>query len=117
MRILFVAAKFPYPPLRGYQVRAYHQLRLLSRSHQVTLVCFSANGLPADRAVASRLCDEVIVVPHRTAGMISGLCGGVLAERPMQTALHETPAMRGAITRLLGEKRHDLVHVQLARMA
>jgi sugar transferase (PEP-CTERM/EpsH1 system associated) len=117
MRILFVAAKFPHPPLRGYQVRAYHQLRLLSRRHQVTLVCFSANGRSADRSVASRLCEEIVVVPHRTAGMISGLCGGVLAGRPMQTAVHETPAMRSAIGRLLGEKRHDLIHVQLARMA
>jgi hypothetical protein len=49
--------------------------------------------------------------------MAAGLCGGVLAGRPLQTAMHETPAMRRAVGRLLAERRHDLVHVQLARMA
>lgn len=118
MRILFVTAKSPHLPLRGYQVRAHHQLRLLSRRHRVTLVCFSSDeSASADRAAAALLCEEVIVVAHRTAGMLAGLCGGTLAGRPMQTAMHETPAMRRTIGRLLAEKRHDLVHVQLARMA
>ncbi len=118
MRILFIAAKPPNPPLRGYQVRAYHQLRLLSRRHRVTLVCFSSGeSASVDRTAAAPLCEEVIVVPHRAAGMIAGLCGGILAGRPLQTAMHETLAMRRAVRRLLGERRHDLVHVQLARMA
>lgn len=118
MRILFIAAKPPDPPLRGYQLRAHYQLRLLSRRHRVTLVCFSdGEGAPANRAAAAALCEEVIVVPYSAAGMVAGLCAGMLAGRPMQTAMHETPAMRRVVGRLLAEKRHDLVHVQLARMA
>ena len=38
MRILFVAARHPSPPLRGDQVRAWNQVRVLSRRHQVTVV-------------------------------------------------------------------------------
>ncbi len=118
MRILFIAAKPPEPPLRGYQLRAYHQLRLLSRRHRVTLVCFGdGEGASANHAATAPLCEDAIVVPHRAAGMIAGLCRGLPAGRPMQTAMHETRAMRRAVGRLLAEKRHDLVHVQLARMA
>ena len=118
MRILFIAAKPPDPPLRGYQLRAHHQLRLLGRRHRVTLLCFGGGkDAPADDAAAAPLCEETIVVPYRAAGMAAGLCGGVLAGRPLQTAMHETPAMRRAVGRLLAEQRHDLVHVQLARMA
>lgn len=118
MRILFIAAKPPDPPLRGYQLRAHHQLRLLGRRHRVTLLCFGGGkDAPADDATAGPLCEETIVVPYRAAGMVAGLCGGVLAGRPLQTAMHETPAMRRAVGRLLAERRHDLVHVQLARMA
>jgi sugar transferase (PEP-CTERM/EpsH1 system associated) len=118
VRILFIAAKPPHPPLRGYQVRAHHQLRLLSRRHRVTLLCFSSSeDASANRVAAAPLCEEVIVVPHRAAGMAAGLCGGILAGRPLQTAMHETPAMRSAVARLLGDRRHDLIHVQLARMA
>lgn len=118
MRILFISPKPPDSPLRGYQLRAHHQLRLLSRRHRVTLICFGdGEGTPANGAAAADLCEEVIVVPYRAAEMVAGLCGGMLAGRPMQTAMHETPAMRRAVGRLLAEKRHDLVHVQLARMA
>ncbi|HLJ43400.1 MAG TPA: glycosyltransferase [Candidatus Binataceae bacterium] len=117
MRILFIAAKPPDPPLRGYQLRAHHQLRLLGRRHRVTLLCFGGSkDAPADDVAAAPLCEETIVVPYRAAGMAAGLCG-VLAGRPLQTAMYETPAMRRAVGRLLAERRHDLVHVQLARMA
>ena len=42
MRILFIAAKPPNPPLRPYQLWAHHQLRLLCRRHRVTLLCSAA---------------------------------------------------------------------------
>lgn len=42
MRILLVAARFPDPLLSGCQVRAYPQLRLPSRRHKISLVCFTA---------------------------------------------------------------------------
>ena len=109
IRILFIAAKPPDPPLRSYQLRAHHQLRLLGRRHRVTLLCFGGGkDAPADDAAAAPLCEETIVVPYSAAGMAAGLCGGVLTGRPLQTAIHETPAMRRAVGRLLAERRHDL---------
>ena len=45
MKILFLSTWFPYPPDNGSKIRAYHLLRALRRSHQVTLVAFRpANG-------------------------------------------------------------------------
>lgn len=85
MKILFIAAKPPDPPLRGYQLRAHHQLRLLGRRHRVTLLCFGGGkDAPADDAAAAPLCEETIVVPYSAAGMVAGLCGGVLTGRPLQ---------------------------------
>jgi glycosyltransferase involved in cell wall biosynthesis len=45
MRILFLSTWFPYPPNNGSRIRAYHLLRALGDSHQVTLVAFR----PVDR--------------------------------------------------------------------
>src|SRR5262249_2987685 len=36
---------------------------------------------------------------------------------PVQACIYETPELRSAVARLLNERRHDLVHAQLARMA
>lgn len=118
MRILFIASRFPYPPLRGYQLRAHHQLRLLNVNHQVTLVCFSgADSSPETEENVRQHCYEVITVPYRPATMLARLCTGFLRGRPIQSAFHETSAMRRVIARLLSEQRHDLIHVQLSRMA
>lgn len=118
MRILFVAARFPYPALLGYQVRALHQLRLLSRRHRITLLSFTVGALrDADRRVVAELCDETVTVPLRRLDMVRALVRGATSDRPLQASLFETAPMREALRALLAEGRHDLLHLQLARMA
>jgi len=56
-------------------------------------------------------------VPHPVTAMIAGLGRGLVSDRPLQIGLYEAPRMRRALFQLLAERRHDLVHVQLARMA
>ncbi len=56
MRVLFLSTWFPYPPDNGSRIRAYHLLRALGRSHQVTLVTFRpANGGTNGQFLISRL--------------------------------------------------------------
>lgn len=118
MRILFVTGRFPHPPLRGDQARSFHQLRLLGQRHKVTLVTSSAPGTTSeDRRIVRALCDEVIDVPRRVPGIAVGLVRGLVTGRPLQTGLYDTPVLRDTIKRLLAQNRHDLVHVQLARLA
>ncbi len=122
MRILFVAPRFPAPARQGFQVRAYHQIRLLAARHRITLVAFAAPA-PSERAGDGRAadlaqhCEEIVTVPLARVEMAAGLARGALGDRPLQTALYDTPAMRRTIDGLLAARRHDLVHVQLARMA
>lgn len=118
MRILYVAARFPTPARQGFQVRAHHQIRLLAPRHRITLVAFAPREpSPAARSELEGLCEEIVTVPLGRAEMLAGLARGVLSDRPLQTALYETPAMRRAIGGILANRRHDVVHVQLARMA
>jgi sugar transferase (PEP-CTERM/EpsH1 system associated) len=118
MRILYVAARLPDPLVRGYEVRAFHQLRVLGRRHRLTLVAYTT-GRPREAALARlrAFCAEIHAVPLRLTGMAAGLGRGILAGRPLQTAMYDTPAMRAVLHGLLAERRHDVVHVQMARMA
>ena len=118
MRILYVAARLPDALVRGYEVRAFHQLRVLARRHRVTLVAYTV-GAPRAAALARlrELCAEIHTVPLGLAGMAAGVGHGLLSGRPLQTSIYDTPRMRHLIHRLLGEARHDVVHVQMARMA
>ncbi len=118
MRILFVAARFPSPALVGYQVRALHQLRLLSQHHRVTLLAFTSGLVrERDRRQVAALCDEVHTVRLSRVDMARALLRGLGSDRPLQALLFETAPMQHALRALLAERRHDLVHLQLARMA
>ena len=118
MRILFLTGRFPYPPHRGDQLRAFHQIRVLGRTHRVTLVTF-AGAPPAaeDRDEVARHCERVVVVPLGPARMALGLARHALSSLPLQAALYDAPAMTGALRALAADGPWDVAHVQLARMA
>lgn len=118
MRILFIAARLPDPLTRGYEVRAWHQIRLLAHRHRITLVGYSV-GTPRPAALARlrALCEEVHAVPLGLAGMAGGALRGLWSGRSLQTSIYDTPGMRRLVRGLLAERRHDVVHVQMARMA
>lgn len=118
MRILFVTGRFPRPGLRGDQARAFHQIRLLSRRHAVTLVAGVDSGVSAaDRRAIADLGAETIEVRRPALSVADGLLRGLIAGRPVQTALYDTREFRRVVHRLLNEGRHDVAHVQLARLA
>lgn len=112
MRILFVTARHPFPPFRGDQARAWHQVRVLSRRHEVTLF---ACERPAPEA---RVPEGVRVV---TAGIgpmsrAAGVARHVFSDLPLQAALFDSAKARSALAALASEG-FDVAHLQLVRLA
>jgi sugar transferase (PEP-CTERM/EpsH1 system associated) len=50
MKILFVCHRFPYPPRSGAKLRAFHMLKHLARSHELTLVSPVRSSEEAEQA-------------------------------------------------------------------
>lgn len=118
MKVLFISARFPYPPLRGDQVRAYHQLRLLGSKHQITL--FSLTDIPVSaeaRQTIESFCERVVTFPLRKPRMVISLLSKIFSTYPLQTAIYQIPDLQKAIRHVLETQGYDLVHIQLARMA
>jgi sugar transferase (PEP-CTERM/EpsH1 system associated) len=118
VRILFLTGRFPYPPHRGDQLRAFHQIRVLAARHRVTLVAF-ADRPPADEEQAAllRYCERVVTVPLGNAAMGWNLVRHGLSALPLQAALYHDRAMARALGALAPDGPYDVAHVQLARMA
>jgi sugar transferase (PEP-CTERM/EpsH1 system associated) len=116
-RLLFVAARFPCPPLKGDQVRAYHQLRLLGKRHRITLLAFADRAIStAERAHVAAFCEELVTVPLSRRDMAGALLRRAASPLPLQTLMYQTDAMRSAVA-AHAARGFDVVHVQLARMA
>src|SRR5688572_25123506 len=94
MKILFLAARLPYPPLHGDEVRGYHQLRLLSQRHEITLLSFIERGTsPSHVEVLRRFCREIVTVPRQRVDKLLGCVRGLCSAYPVQTLLYRSPAM------------------------
>ena len=118
MRILFLTARFPWPLLRGDQLRAYHQLRLLAPRHRTTLVSYRDAPVPGEGlATISAFCERIVTVPLGRAAMGLGLARGAFSPLPFQVSLYSHPRMRRMLRELAAGQAFELAHAQLARMA
>ena len=118
MNILFIAARFPYPPLKGDQVRAYHQLKILGKRHRVTLLCFAEQDVsPEELAEVQQYCEKVVVLRLHRRQMLWSLLCGLATSYPLQTLLFRSGAMGAAVRREIESGKFDLAYVQLVRMA
>jgi sugar transferase (PEP-CTERM/EpsH1 system associated) len=117
LRILFLTGRFPWPLLRGDQLRAYHQLRLLTPRHRLTLVCFREAAVPpAGLDAVSALCERVVTVPLGEAAMAAGLARGAFSRLPFQVSLYRQSRMRRVLGEIAAGERFDLAHAQLVRV-
>jgi sugar transferase (PEP-CTERM/EpsH1 system associated) len=118
MHILFVASRLPYPPLQGDRRRAYHQLRLLSRQHRVTLVApVSRRGEAAGAAKLVPYCAHIELVPVSPWRGAWRAAWGTPTGLPWQTLYSADPALSQRVRIVLQREPVDLAHVQLIRGA
>ncbi len=117
MKILFLCARFPYPPHRGDRLSAYHLLRTFSRHHDVTLLSFVDGTEPPEAAEAiGELCARVETVHLSRRRSWLQAWAGLASTIPSQVAYYRSGAMQRAVERLLGEG-FDAAFAQLIRMA
>ncbi len=112
MRILFVAPRHPFPPFRGDQVRAWHQIRLLARRHQVTL--FALEQPAADATVPEGV--RVVTSAASDARRAWRVLRHAFSDLPLQAALFDSEPARRALAALVQEG-FDVAHLQLVRLA
>lgn len=98
-------------------MRAYHQLRILGRTHRITLLTFADSGEPRGLGAVAAVCERVVQVPLSPSRMAAAVVRRAGSRLPLQVALYENVAMRRAIREVLRRQDHDLAHVQLVRMA
>jgi sugar transferase (PEP-CTERM/EpsH1 system associated) len=116
LSILFVTSRFPLPLLTGDRARAFHQLRLLSRRHRITLVTYAEpNRADQAHAMLDRFGVRVVAVPFTRAAAAWRLARHAWSDLPLQAAPFDSPQMSAAIRSAVADERFDLAHIQLAR--
>jgi len=120
-RLLFLGHSFPYPPDGGVFIRTYNVRRLLSRSFQVTTLCFDRKG--ASAPLAERRADmqamerfgpvEVVELPETVTShrKVTDHFRSLVGRRVFTYYKHDSREFESALHRLLRESAFDIVHV------
>jgi len=118
MRILYVAARFPWPPDRGDRLTAHALLRVLAREHTITLLSYVDGGEPPGAIAeleALGICVETVRLSRTRSWAQAWLA--LPSNEPSQVAFYRSRAMREKAQRLIERDRPDALYVQLFRMA
>jgi len=118
MRIAYLTARYPFPPIGGYRMRVYYTLRHLLRSHEVTLYTMASApkvdwqsrhpDLPGLR--------QKVFPMGKTAYARNGATA-FFSDLPLQVKLYECPDLAHTLDSDIRAGAFDLLFVHLIRMA
>lgn len=118
MRILFLAQRVPFPPNRGDKITTYHEIRHLSREHEVSVACLAdgvedlrrGEGLqPLVRALEAVPLDRVRARIRALAAIGVGT--------PLTVAYFREPVLHERVGALVRSHPFDLIIVYSSSMA
>lgn len=115
MTVLFVTSRYPFPLLKGDQVRAYHQItELIRRGHKVILVSFD-NG--QRNPELEKICQAVYLAkPVSKVRVLLRLFRQFFSSEPLQLAFFHSPEMLKTLEDVVKKQPIDVALLQLSRL-
>ena len=118
MKVLVVLPRFPYPLEKGDKLRAYHQLRVLSRYHELYVVTLCEH-LPSEESLAKirPFCQELHVVKLTWTSRLWHSAGALFKGLPFQCGYFYNRKAQRIINELVARVNPDRIFCQLIRVA
>lgn len=105
----------PYPPSEGGQVRSYNLIKLLSKSHEITLVCFSRQHNTSDQiAHLEQYCKRVFVIERGKTWTAKNVIRTGFSPYPFLVSIYNSPGTKKILTQALSSDRFDLIHAEMS---
>jgi polysaccharide biosynthesis protein PslH len=118
MRILFLAQRVPFPPNRGDKITTYHEIRHLSRHHEVSVACLAdgPNELAHPDALRSMVASIRAVPVDRMRARARALAA-LASDSPLTLAYFNERALHRHIADQFDDRPFDLILVYSSGMA
>lgn len=109
-KILFLTSRYPFPLIGGDKVKAFHLLRHLAKSNEVTMVAFNFGSYPTPEEIKAVEDIGVKVYPIALNPISSGLMTGLRLplEYPLEISFYLTNEFRKTVEKLCVENNFDL---------
>ncbi len=118
MRLFVLLSRFPYPLEKGDKLRAFHQLRILSKHHQVLLCALHENKLdPSWISEVQQYCTELHTIRISKWDQLIRLGLSVFGKDPFQVAYFYQSEAQRQVNECISEWKPDAIYCQLLRTA
>lgn len=116
MKLLVVLSRFPYPLEKGDKLRAYHQIRVLSRQHEIYLFALSDKEVSAESMAALEpFCKEIRVEKLSFGSKLWNSMLAFFKGWPIQCGYFYSWKAKKALQSFVDEVLPDAVYAQLVR--
>ncbi len=119
MKILFLLSRFPYPLEKGDKLRAFHQLRELSKNHEIILCALSDVQVSKDDyAILQQFCTRIEIIRLYKIQIYFHLFIKLLfSKESLQVSYFYNASAQHKINKLIEEIQPDHIYCQLIRVA
>ncbi len=118
MKLLIVLSRFPYPLEKGDKLRAYHQIKYLSKNHDIYLVTLNDRKLSQEEIDAILpFCKELHVMNLSWWTKLFSIITFFFRGLPLQCGYFYSRKAHSRIKRLIRVIKPDHIYGQLVRIA
>lgn len=115
MKILMLTPYLPYPPSEGGQVRSYKLIKLLSKKHKITLVCFSRQHNTREQINhMKQYCEDVIVIERGKTWTVRNILRTGFSPYPFLVSIYHSPKIKEVLKKVLENGKFDLIHAEMS---
>ena len=116
MKILIVLPRFPYPLEKGDKLRAFNQIKQLSRNNDIYLFCVSHIQVhEEDLAQVRQYCKEMCVVHSPRLVNYKNVLRNYLRTKSLQLGYWDSRKARKALKAFHSEVQPDVIYSQMVR--
>lgn len=118
MKIVVILSRVPFPLEKGDKLRAYHQIKELSKRHEVVLCCLSDSEIhpEASEALAS-ISSRFHIFKLNRFRIALRLLFGVFSRKPYQVIYFYQRSIHQKIRKIIDSEKPDHIYCQLIRTA
>jgi sugar transferase (PEP-CTERM/EpsH1 system associated) len=118
MKLFFLLPRVPYPTEKGDKLRAFNQLKQLSKNHEVILCALNDSVLHEDAVkVLSMYAKQVYIIDISRPSIYLHLVQTLFSDKPLQVGYFYNKRINGIIRSLIDKHKPDHILCQLIRVA
>jgi sugar transferase (PEP-CTERM/EpsH1 system associated) len=118
MKILVVLSRIPFPLEKGDKLRAYYQIKELSKWHDIYLVALYSHAVPSEAMrELTPFCREVHFLRQHPVRSAFNMAGALLTGLPVQCGYFYSQRNHKRINEIIHAVQPDRIYCQLFRMA